>query len=247
MAGDTPSMVRFEQRGPVAIVTLDRPERRNAVNHGALADLAAAIERAGGSRALVVTGAGGNFCSGADLSGVEDQGFVELLGEVLRLLQHAAFPTIAAVEGAALGAGTQLASFCDLRVATPTSTWGVPAAKLGLMVDIRTVERLTHLVGGSTARAILMAADVLDGDRAYQLGLVQRQGGFDDAVAWAETIAALAPLTISGHKRGVTLVEAGSGDSPSYAEAFEKAWRSDDLQEGLAAFRERRPPQFRGT
>lgn len=242
------TMIRSERHDDVTLVTLDRPERRNAVNHDALVDLREVIAGARDSRALVLTGAGGHFCAGADLTGVEDTGFVALLSEVLRALQTSSAPTIAAVSGAALGAGTQLASACDLRVATPDSSFGVPAGKLGLMVDLWTVERLAHLVGGGTARSILLAAEVLDGARAHQLGLVQRLGDLDDALAWAASIATLAPLTLAGHKHGINLVEAGDPDAAErYADAFRAAWRSDDLQEGLTAFRERRPPQFRGA
>lgn len=242
------TMIRSERRGDVTLITLDRPERRNAVNHDALVDLRDAVAEARSSRALVLTGAGGHFCAGADLTGVEDTGFVALLSEVLRSLQTASYPTIAAVSGAALGAGTQLASACDLRVATPDASFGVPAGKLGLMVDLWTVERLAHLVGGGTARAILLAADVLSGERAHTLGLVQRLGDLDAALEWADAIAQLAPLTLAGHKHGVNLVEAAAPDAAErYGQSFRTAWRSDDLQEGLAAFRERRRPEFRGT
>jgi enoyl-CoA hydratase len=242
-------VIRFEQTDQVAVITLDRPERRNAVDHAALEQLRASIARsqAEGARVLVLRGTAGHFCAGADLSGVEDTGFVSLLGEVLTALQVAPFVTIAAVEGAALGAGTQLATACDLRVATPDSSWGVPAAKLGLMVDRWTLERVAALVGQGTARAVFLAAEVLTGERAHQLGLVQRLGTPDDALAWARALTALAPLTVAGHKVGLnTLV----GDVPDaeerYREAFARAWKSADLQEGLAAFRERRPPAFRG-
>lgn len=241
------TMIRSERRDDVTVVTLDRPERRNAVNHDALGDLRDAISDARGSRVLVLTGADGHFCAGADLSGVEDTGFVALLSEVLRSLQAASYPTIAAVHGAALGAGTQLATACDLRVATPDASFGVPAGKLGLMVDHWTIDRLSHLVGGGTARQIFLAADVLTGERAHQLGLVQRLGDLDDALAWAADIARLAPLTLAGHKLGINLAEAGDpAAADRYGVAFRKAWRSDDLQEGLAAFRERRPPRFEG-
>jgi len=242
--------IHHEQRGAVALVTIDRPDRRNAVDRDALAGLAAAITAASdanlATRAFVLTGAGGHFCAGADLTGLEDESFAVTLRSVLQGLREAPFPTIAAVEGAALGAGTQLAIACDLRVAASSARFGIPAAKLGLMVDHWTVQRLALFAGHGPARAMLLAADVLDGDDAVRLGLAQRAGGLDDALAWAEQIAALAPLTIQGHKLALNALEADLGNDPAVSAAFSRAWASSDLQEGLRAFHERRSPAFRG-
>jgi enoyl-CoA hydratase len=241
-------MIHHEQRGAVALVTIDRPERRNAVDHEALEGLAAAIEAAGaaGSRALVLTGAGGHFCAGADLTGVEDTAFVAVLRTVLLGLRDAAYPTIAAVEGPALGAGSQLAVACDLRVAAPTARFGIPAARLGLAVDQWTVQRVALLAGQGPARAMLLAAESVSGEDAVRLGLAQRSGGLDVALAWAEEIAALAPLTIAAHKLMLNRLEQDTAGDPEVDAAFGRAWRSTDLQEGLRAFREKRPPVFRG-
>jgi enoyl-CoA hydratase len=148
---------------------------------------------------------------------------------------------MAAVEGAALGAGTQLAVACDLRVATYDSQFGIPAGKLGLMVDQWTVDRLVAVAGESTARAMLLAAEVYRGERAHGIGFVHRLGAPSDAIEWAEAVAALAPLTLQGHKVGLN-----GADTDAYGAAFTRAWSSADLQEGMAAFRERRRPHFRG-
>ena len=241
-------MIHHEQRGMVALVTIDRPERRNAVDHEALEGLVAAITAAtdAGSRALVLTGAGGAFCAGADLTGVEDTTFVAVLRRVLLGLRDAAYPTIAAVDGPALGAGSQLAVACDLRVATATARFGIPAARLGLAVDQWTVQRVAMLAGQGPARAMLLAAETLSGEDAVRLGLAQRIGGLDDAMAWAAEIAALAPLTIAAQKLMLNRLEVAATDDPEVDEAFSRAWRSADLQEGLVAFREKRPPVFRG-
>ncbi len=238
--------VHVEERGPAVCVTIDRPERRNAVDHEALDALAAAIDDADGTRVLVLTGAGGHFCAGADLTGVEDESFSAALRQVLEGLRDAPYPTIAAVSGAALGAGTQLAIACDLRVATADARFGIPAARLRLMVDHWTVQRLAALAGHGPARAMLLAAEVLGGDEALRLGLVQRAGDLDDALGWADDIATLAPLTIAGHKLALNRLEADGGADPAVADAFTRAWSSADLQEGLAAFRERRNPHFTG-
>lgn len=244
------SMVRAEQRGPTLLLTLDRPERRNAVDLDACRAIEAAVTGAhasDGTRVVVLTGAGGHFCAGADLGGVEDTAFVAALRGALEALRETPCCTVAAVEGAALGAGTQLAVACDLRVATADARFGIPAAKLGLMVDHWTVRRLALAAGHGPARAMLLAADVLDGERAHALGLVHRLGGLDAALAWAGEVAALAPLTVAGHKRSLNAAEAGDDQGGAdVAAAFAAAWGSEDLAEGMAAFRERRAPRFRG-
>jgi enoyl-CoA hydratase len=130
---------------------------------------------------------------------------------------------------------------CDLRTATAEARFGIPAAKLGLMVDRWSVHRLTALAGEGPARAMLLAAEVVSGDDAHRLGLVQRLGDLDAALAWAEEIAALAPLSIAGHKLALN-----SAPREEFDAAFERAWASEDLAEGMAAFRERRAPEFRG-
>ncbi len=229
------------------VVTIDRPERRNALDHATLDALREAVEGAPPpTRVLVLRGAGGHFCAGADLTGVEDEGFAVVLRGVLEALRDAPFPTIAAVEGAALGAGTQLAVACDLRTAEPGSRFGIPAAKLGLMVDHWTVQRLASIAGQGVARTMLLAADVLDGEDAHRLGLAQRLCTVDDALAWADGIAAKAPFSIAGHKLMLNRLEPDLPADGEVAEAFSAAWRSRDLQEGLAAFRERRDPTFEG-
>lgn len=241
-------MIHYDRRDDVALVRMDRPERRNALDGAALDGLIEAQQRALDERvrALVLTGADGNFCSGADLSGVEDDEFVAGLNRVLTGLRDAPFPTIAAIEGYALGAGTQLAVACDLRVATPDARFGVPAARLGLVVDWWTVQRAASLCGQGAARAMFLTTEQVTGDRAFALGLVQRLGDPDEAMAWAGQIAQLAPLSIQALKLGLNLTEPVQSTPDAYAEAFRRAWSSADLQEGLAAFRERRSPRFEG-
>ncbi|HEY1280039.1 MAG TPA: enoyl-CoA hydratase-related protein, partial [Acidimicrobiales bacterium] len=195
-------MIHVEARDAVVLATIDRPERRNAVDHAALVGLKDALEHARDehARVLILTGANGTFCAGADLTGVEGGAFAAALTAVLTGLTELPAVTIAAVEGPALGAGTQLAAACDLRVAHKAARFGVPAARLGLAVDQWTVDRLVALVGGGTARAILLAAESISGADALRLGFVQRLGGLGDAQAWADEIVELAPLTIAAHK-----------------------------------------------
>ena len=240
-------MIELELRGRVAVVTLNRPEKRNAVDTRACTDLAVAVDDAiaGGARALVLTGRGTNFCSGADLTGVESEGFVATLYRTLDALQDVPVCTIAAVHGAALGAGTQLAIACDLRVVAPDARFGIPAAKLGLMTDQWTAQRLALLAGHGPARAVLLACEELDAPTALRLGLASREGDLDAALAWAADIAALAPLTIAGHKLALNRLDPKPAD-PDVEAAFRRAWASEDLAEGQRARSEKRAPDFQG-
>jgi enoyl-CoA hydratase len=232
----------------VTTVTIDRPARRNALDTGACRALAAEITAAAaaGSRVIVLTGAGPHFCAGADLTGVHDAAFAGALRDLLDTILSVPLPVIAAVHGAALGGGTQLAVACDLRVVAPTARFGIPAAKLGLMVDHWTVQRLALLAGAGPARAMLLAAEELDAEAALRLGLAQRAGDLGDAEAWAADIAALAPLTIAGHKLALNRLEADLTGHRDVADAHRRAWDSADVAEGMAAFQERRPARFEG-
>ena len=233
--------------GRVVTITIDRPTKRNAIDLAACDAIATNVADAvaADARVIVVTGAGGHFCAGADLSGVEDDGFRAAIRRCLDALRAAPIVTIAAVDGAALGAGTQLAVACDLRVATRVARFGVPAAKLGLAVDHKTVQQVALLAGTGQARAMLLASEEITGQRAYDLGLVNRIGSLADAQAWAAEIALLAPLTIAGHKLALNRLESELADGEVVA-AVQRAWDSADLQEGRAAFAEKRRPGFTG-
>lgn len=241
--------VRVERDGRVEIITIDRPERRNAVDHAtvlALREHQLAIEAAGPDvRAVVLTGAPPAFSAGADLNGVEAGQFATDLGSVLAGFGALPVPVIAAVDGPALGAGTQLAIATDLRVATADSVFGIPAAKLGLAVDGWTLERLAAEFGAAIARAMLVAAENVDGATLHRTGGVHRLGGLDEAVEWAHRLAGLAPLTMAAHKLGLEAIASGD-DLGGFAAAREAAWASADAEEGRTAFLEKRRPEFRG-
>jgi len=228
----------------VAHLTLDRPERRNALDLQACLDLGAATEQvvAAGARSLVLRGAGGHFCSGADLAMVDDPAFTPALQMALEGLAAAPLLVVAAVEGVCMGGGMQLALAADVRVVSADARLSVPAARLGLAVGGWTACRLIAAVGAGEAAALLLAASEIDGSRAHAIGFAQRIGTPADAVAWAREVAALAPLTVQAHKLALACPD---GD-PAAEAARSAAWRSADLQEGRAAFAERRPPRFTG-
>ena len=242
-------MIRTERHDRVALVTIDRSERRNALDteHCRLLHEAVHGVAGDGARVVVIIGAGRAFCAGADLQGVHSEEFRVALRALLDGLPLLPQPVIAAVDGPALGAGTELACAADLRVVGAGARFGVPAARLGLAIHERSVRRLVRLLGESLARSILLAATEVDAETALRTGFAHRAGGLDAALAWAAEIARLAPLSISAHKLALERIATGDGgDDPEIAAAVRAAWESDDLREGLAAFRERRPPGFEG-
>ncbi|MQA12677.1 MAG: enoyl-CoA hydratase [Pseudonocardiaceae bacterium] len=244
-------MINVETADAVGLIELDRQERRNALDLEHCEALRDAVTRtvAEGARALVVSGAGTSFCSGADFGQVYGDGFRTALYAALHALTDAPVPVIAAVNGPAIGAGTQLAIACDLRVVADEAVFAVPTARIGLAVDPWTVRRLALLAGGGAARAMLLGCDQLDAQRAHGLGLADRLGDRDAAVAWATSIASLAPLSLSYSKRALTdLFEPGTDatDATGLFEAFEACWTSEDVAESKRARAEQRSPRFSG-
>jgi enoyl-CoA hydratase len=241
-------MVRVEWRGQVVVITIDRPERRNAVDHATLLALVDAQRQAaeGGARVVLLTGAPPAFSAGADLTGVESGEFVDTLRAVLRGFTELPAITVAAVDGPALGAGTQLAIACDLRIATPTSSFGIPAARLGLAVDRWTVERLARELSWPVARAMLVGAVSYRAEHLHTTGGVHRLGDLAEALVWADELAALAPLTVAAHKMALERSAPAPSFDPVFEQAFAAAWASADAEEGRTAFLEKRRPEFGG-
>ena len=252
------------EAGPVATLTLDRPEARNALSiemcdsiTAALADL----ERRSEVRAIVIRGRGQVFCSGADFAAVSGPGASEFLPafeQMLEAVAHHPVPTIAAIQGAALGGGLQLATVCDFRIATLDAKLGIPSTRLGIVVNYENVERLVLLAGIAVAKEVLMTARVYSGAEALAAGLLTRTVEADqlDAAAseLAERIANLAPLSVRGAKRAIDVVTRGMGegrkrstaDVNAVDELVAGAYASEDLQEGLRAMGEKRTPRFTG-
>lgn len=231
----------------VTVLTIDRTERRNALNHDALEELDDAVAAAiATSRALVITGEGGHFCAGADLTELEDVGFTDRLADVLTRLSQAPITTVAAISGSCMGLGMQLAVACDLRVVTDDAKFAVPVAKLGLMVNHWTLERVTRFWGEGAARHMVLTGTVLTADDAWRLGFTQVRGDLDAALELASKAADLAPMTQAGSKLGFDAHGGDHAQVARYEAAFAEAWSSDDLTEGRTAFRERRTPQFEG-
>lgn len=241
-------MITTEVRGDVHVVELDRHEKRNALDVEHCDALGHAMTTAvdKGARTIVITGRGTSFCAGADLSGVYGDGFRTALYRALATITAAPVPVIAAVNGPAIGAGTQLAIACDLRVAGSSATFAVPTARNGLAVDPWTVRRLALVAGGGPARALLLGVESFDVAVAVRCGLVDRIGELDEALVWAEEIASCAPLSLSYSKRALeSLFEPRSQDGDLDL-AFDACWASEDFAESQKARLERRSPRFVG-
>lgn len=256
------------QPGVVWRITLQRPEARNAVSapmmEQLLGELRAAAEDAA-ARMVVLAGEGPDFCAGADLAELDEAaggpGGVEygrIFEAVLKAIDEHPLPVMAAIHGAALGAGCQIAVACDLAVAAEDARIGIPSARLGIVINFENVQRLVVAVGPKRAADILVTGRTLSGAQAADWGLVNEAvpptslGERVEEVA--ETIAGAAPLSVRGSKRGIRDVLAhlsiDRGRDGRRLAAFDalaaEAFASDDLREGIRAFRERRRPEFRG-
>ena len=222
------------------MIEIDRHERRNALDAAHCHALRDAVQTEG-ARAIVITGAGSSFCSGADLGAAYDAAFRDALYAMIAAVTEAPVPVLAAVNGPAIGAGTQLALACDLRIAAEEATFAIPTARLGIAVNPWTIRRLALLSGTGTAQAMLVGGEALDAARALQCGLASRLGDRGAALAWARELAELAPLSLAYAKKALNHEEASD-----LIKDFEACWASDDAAEGQRARAEKRPPRFRG-
>ena len=254
-------MIRFEVLGLVGLATIDRQERRNALSGELCHELRVQLDAHPYLRAIVITGAGTAFCSGADLvTRFEPSGqghgpvetFRPAFEHVLDAIVAYPAPVIAAINGPAMGAGMQLAVACDLRLAAPSARLAIPGGRLGIHLSARNIWRLAMVAGQGAAREFLLAGRTVDAQEVLALGIVSRLA--DDVVGEALTlageIAASAPLTVQGHKHALNLVAESQwlgDDAREEIAALEAAaFASDDLQEGMAAFAEKRTPKFEG-
>ncbi len=249
-------MIELEERGRVALITINRQARRNALNGALCADLTDVLRSCHGSRAVVITGAGSAFCAGADLATrfADSAGGGDTFRPAFEvaldaIVEHPA-PVIAAINGPAMGAGMQLAVACDLRVAALGARLAIPAGRLGILLSPANIWRLASLVGHGKARDFLLAGRIVTAEEAEHLGLVSRvvDDAVAEALAIAGEIAAFAPLTVQGHKRALNLVTAALGEEAraEIAALETAAFASGDLVEGMAAFAEKRSPEFDG-
>ncbi|HEY4102685.1 MAG TPA: enoyl-CoA hydratase-related protein [Polyangiaceae bacterium] len=263
MTDATPELVRLEHRGAIAIVTIDRPARMNALSRATVERIGAiGRELAADSsvRACVLTGAGEKaFCAGADLK--ERQGMTrEQVREMLGLYQSelgwlaaSDFPTVAAINGAALGGGLELALTCDLRSATESAVLGLPETSLAIIPGAGGTQRLPRLIGEARALDLILTGRRIGAQEALNWGLLNllvpaAENTLDATLKWLEPLAHGAPIA---QRAALQAVRAGSRlplDQGLVFERdqYERCLQSSDREEALTAFAEKRKPEFRG-
>jgi len=257
------SRVLFDLDGATAVVTVNRPEARNAMTREMYDELVAACDRVDGDdqiRVMVLTGAGGKaFVSGTDIaeftafrSREDGIAYERKIDSIIDRVERVRVPTIAHINGFATGGGFAIALACDLRVCTPDSRFGIPIARtLGNCLSAATYARLVDMIGPARVKDLLFTGRLVDAVEAASLGLVTRiveAGAIEAAVrALGAAIAANAPLTIRATKEMVRRIQAARRIPPSDADdLIAMCYSSEDFKEGVAAFLDKRAPGFRG-
>jgi len=244
----------------VCFLTLDRPDKRNALSGAFMKQLATAIGRVAqdaGTRVVILRGNGAAFCAGLDLGELEEPGALGsldnlLVEEVLKPLEACPVPTIAMVHGDAIAGGCELALHCDLRVAATDARFAMPVARIGLAAPYPLTLKLVETIGVAATKELLFTGEAIGAERAFTLGMVNRvvpaSALEETALALAATIAANAPLAVGAMKQYVRRASRALTDLPhdDLAVFAERIRQSADLREGLLARRERRRPSFQG-
>lgn len=264
--------LRVERHDAVALVVFDDPERRNAMTEAMGRALASAVERLAGDdavRAVVLTGAGAAFSAGGDLAMIEEKAqagraargepqrgrnraFMRSFYGLFLAVRELPQPTVAAINGAAIGAGLAVALACDLRFAARDARLGLNFTRLGIHPGMGSTWTLPRLVGPAHAADLLLTGRIVDGVEAERMGLVNRALPADEllprSLATAAEIAACGPLAVRGARRALRAAPTASLDEQLDFEAEQQAlcYETADLAEGLAAARERRAARFTG-
>jgi len=251
----------FEVNAGVALITINRPDKLNALNDRVIAelgDVASRLASGGTIGGAILTGAGKAFAAGADIGELADQGPFDgkaraLAGQaVLRRLETCGKPVIAAVNGFALGGGCELAMACHLRVASQTAKFGQPEVKLGIAPGYGGTQRLPRLVGKGVALELILTGEMIDAAEAHRIGLVNKVVPPGDLLSATEAllrnILAKGPLAV---RLALEAVERGLDMSLEEgllleANHFGLLAATADMKEGLSAFLEKRPPKFQG-
>jgi enoyl-CoA hydratase len=255
------SLVEVTHDGDVSTLTINRPDKLNALSRELLSELSAAIKSLAGEsdiRAAVITGAGKAFVAGADIASMksmteeEGRAFGALGQEVFTAIERLRFPVIAAVNGFALGGGCELALACDFIYASSKAKFGQPEVNLGIIPGFGGTQRLPRRVGLSVARELIYTGRMMDAEEALRIGLVnavfEPDALLSAATRTAAEIAAKGPLAVAAAKR---LIREGV-DLPLpdairlEREAFGEAFATEDQREGMEAFLQKRAPTFVG-
>ena len=252
--------VLYSVRGPLALITINRPEKHNAISLATLDDLHGAVDEAAyddAVRVIAITGAGGKaFAAGSDLSEVIDRDFRKALEPIVQgladKLERTPKPTIAAIDGICMGGGLEVALGCDLRVATPQSRFATPEGRLGIIPGGGATARLPRVVGRGWGMEMMLMGEPIGAERALQIGLVTRLVESNELLGeiqkMADHLASFAPFVPRTMK---AMVHFGMEASLAGALMFEKyaqgaLVQTEDKAEGINAFLEKRTPEFKG-
>ena len=254
--------LKVEQKGQIAILTLNRPEVMNSLNFPLLKELNHFITEANfdkGVRVIIITGAGEKaFCAGADLkerrtmSPDEVKRYIFTIRTTFTAVEYLPKPVIAAVNGVALGGGTELALASDIRIASKNATMGLTETSLAIIPGAGGTQRLARTVGKGKAKEMIFLAKRISADEAYEIGLVNKvvepENLLNEAISWAERICENGPLAIEQAKMAINY---GTENDIFTGLAFETQCYNvliptKDRLEGLQAFKEKRKPQYKG-
>lgn len=253
--------ILLEKDGHLALLTLNRPEVRNALNPNTWAELRSAIRQFRFDkdiRVVIITGAGGKaFASGADIRPLKERATLDALKsesqETLNDIENFDRPVIAAIDGFALGGGCELAMACDIRIATRRSKLGLPEVNLGIIPGVGGTQRLPRLVGLGKAKELIFTGEIISADEAKGIGLVNKVVAEPEellpaAREMAQKIARKGPVAVSLAKMAINV---GSNTDISSGLLFEKlaitlSFSTEDRKEGINAFLEKRKPDFKG-
>ena len=249
------AFVDFEQRGPIGVITMNRPEALNALNDQVLKDLDAVLDAAEANDevlVLILTGAGRSFVAGADIGQMKDftpvqaKQFGMYGNSVFLKLENFPKPVIAAVNGFALGGGCELSMACDIRVASEKAVFGQPECGLGIIPGYGGTQRLARLIGKGRAKELIFTCDRIDAQEAYRIGLVNKvvpaEELMDVCMAMAEKILANGSYAIALAKASIETgmdTDLANGLTVEAAN-FGLTYASHDKKEGMAAFLEKR-------
>ena len=253
------SNVRWDIRNSLGVLTFHRPEARNALTwdmYAALEDACDAADTRDDIRVLIIRGSGGSFAAGTDISqfadftsGADGVAYEQRLDAIISRLERVTVPTIAEVDGAAVGGGALLALACDLRVCSPRAKFGVPVARtLGNCLSMANAVRLVHLLGEARVRDLMLTGRLMEVDEARQLGLVTREApsaSLEEAtLALGAELCTRARSTITATRTLLQRLRAARLPLTAADDVVEACYGSDDFREGVRAFLEGRPPRF---
>ncbi len=249
-------VLTIERRGNVVTFTMNRPEKRNALNEPlmkALDGALSSIEDDKEIRAVIVRGAGTSFCSGLDLAEadrLEGAHSPVNIERIFHRLAHIPVPAIAAIQGAALAGGCELALHCDLRIAAEDLRMGMTVARVGLLVPYDFIRKLIEIIGAANTAQILYTAEPVNAGRAFHMGMVHEvvpNAKLDDtANAWAEQVSSNAPLSLRTMKQSMRRALSNSNNAwhDDLLEMARLVRLSKDAREGVRAFLEKRKPRW---